>query len=271
MNNSEYLFSIAVLSSLLLMGIILFIILFVIINKQKMIRYHLEMEKADNERNAELLATRIEVHEQTLIHIAQELHDNIGQEVGLVKIMLRDLECNPSGLDETRKVVGESTVILEKISTDMRLVSHSLNAYHIEEIGLILAIERELYYLRAYAKIKTDFEYPEDGLPEMGENTVLLLFRVIQECLQNIVKHAHASETLISIDLSADGNNLEVVIRDNGIGMDTEKTREGMGIANMKERIKILNGCFNIASAPRQGTSCLISLPKENLKQESNE
>lgn len=266
MSDNQYLFSIAVFCSVFVMSILLFIILFIVIYRQKMIRIHLQEQQAEHNRNSELLKTRIEVQEQTLNHIARELHDNIGQEVSTAKIILKNLDHKPKGLEETRMIVRESTTILDKVYEDMRLVSHSLKGYNIEDIGWIEAIEKELYYMREYGQLQTAFTYPdkEDELPDLEPTKALLLFRIIQESLQNIVKHAQATEAKVMVRQDQIKGVLNIDVADNGTGMDIQQISKGIGMVNMEQRVKMLDGKMDIKSQSGNGTTILFLIPIKN-------
>lgn len=263
MKDNHYLFSMAVFCSILVMSIIFFIVLFVIIYRQKMIRIHLEKKQDEHNKNRELLKTRIEVREQTLNHIARELHDNIGQEVSTAKIILNNLDHKPKDIAETRLIVKESAAILDKVYEDLRLVSHSLKGYNIEEVGWIEAIEKELYYMREYGQINTRFKYAEneDVLFDLDADKSLLLFRIIQESLQNIVKHAQASIVEVNINYLKNADLLEISVKDNGIGMEVARIHKGMGMINMQQRIKILQGTMQIHAELNNGTTLCFSIP----------
>lgn len=266
MRDNQYLFSIAVFCSILVMSIILFIVLFIIMYRQKMIRIHLQQQEAEHNRNSELLKTRIEVQEQTLNHIARELHDNIGQEVSTAKVILKNLDHKPKDLPETRRIIKESVVILDKVYEDMRLVSHSLKGYNIEEVGWIEAIEKELYYMREYGQIHTHLQYLDNEVELVNSESdkALLLFRIIQECLQNIMKHAQASEVHVILKQAENKglfNLLNITVRDNGIGMDTTKVNKGMGLLNMEQRVKMLAGKMKIISNTGNGTTIMFHIP----------
>lgn len=213
----------------------------------------------------ELLHTRLEVQEQALNQVSQEIHDNIGQSLSVAQANL-DFLTGVSDAIQSQKLIDDSRRILHKALNDLRNVSHVLNSENINRIGLEESLRKELDYLSSYNKIQ--FYLHADGEPDaLSNEQELMIFRIAQEGLANIIKHANASEVQIRLDYKP--SHFEMSIQDNGIGikMEAEKngngSGKGIGLINMKQRAKVMNGQLSVASPTAGGTTVTLNLPYE--------
>lgn len=216
------------------------------------------------DRETQLLKTQLELQEQTLQHISQEIHDNIGQALTFVKLNINTIDLRK--VEETQNKLAESKALIIKAIQDLRNVARSLNTDFINEAGLAACIEHQLNFLEKTGLYTTRFHLSESWSKSQPE-TELVLFRVVQELLNNIVKHAEAS--VIEVKLEGDPAKLSITVRDNGKGflpaqqawVDGEK---GLGLGNMRKRMAIIQGQLIIDSIPGQGTSVIIEVPQKS-------
>jgi signal transduction histidine kinase len=140
---------------------------------------------------------------------------------------------------------------------EIRNLSHRLNPAQLEDIGLENSIKELLLRMNAAGKFAAQF-YVNDSaaLKKLEYKTSLSLFRIIQEQLSNVVKHANASQVRITMEISKDFLDLE--ISDNGKGFDTKNTIKGLGLKNIRNRAEFHRGTTYIAAAPGEG--CLLSV-----------
>lgn len=217
-----------------------------------------------SEMEAQLLKTQLELQEQTLQHISQEIHDNIGQALTFVKLNINTIDLYK--IEETQNKLAESKELITKAIQDLRNVAKSLNTDFINEAGLAACIEYQLHFLEKTGLYTTRF-YMADSWCKSEPGTELVLFRVVQELLNNIVKHAEAS--VIDVRLECHEGKLSITVSDNGKGflqsavmlMDGDK---GLGLGNMKKRIAIMQGNLTIDSTPGKGTRVTIEVPQMN-------
>lgn len=216
-----------------------------------------------NEREAQLLRTQLELQEQTLQHISQEIHDNIGQALTFVKLNINTIDLHKP--EEMESKLAESKALITKAIQDLRNLAKSLNTDFINEAGLAACIEYQLHFLEKTGLYKTSFQL-SDAWCKTQPETELVLFRVVQELLNNIVKHAEASA--IAVKLECSSSRILIVVSDNGKGFlpaqqawaDGDK---GLGLGNMKKRIAIMKGRLVIDSSPGQGTTVSIEVPQK--------
>ncbi len=208
------------------------------------------------------MVAQIEIQEQTLKTIAQELHDNIGQTLGLVQIMMNLMEVeNQMSIEKLQ----HSQQILGKAIEDLRSLSKSFQADYILDRGLITAIKFEMNLLEKI-NIKTHLEIIGTS-SELGSERELLLFRIFQEAINNTVKHANASSITIIMHFTLGTFLLD--IQDNGAGFETGVTsngnHSGSGLRNMRNRANLLGGDFFIESNIGRGTRIHINIPIQEL------
>jgi signal transduction histidine kinase len=250
----EIIFTIIVIVIVLVFLGILFLVMLARHSTRKN-RLLFENEKIKKDFEETLLNTRLEIQEQTLNHISREIHDNIGQVLSLVRLQLNTLSIQPN-----EEEITNTDELLGKAITDLRTLSHSLNSNSIKEKGLIEAIKDTLSQFEKTQKFKTFFHSDEEVF-KINDDNGIILFRIIQELLNNIVKHANATE--ISIKMVTNKGVREISVMDNGRGFDTSlvtKKDGGIGLKNIIERSKIIGAKLSLISQPGTGTTALITL-----------
>ena len=147
------------------------------------------------------------------------------------------------------------------MSDDVRHMAYRFHPSILDDLGLEAAIQRLLDEFSARTNIKALFVHqPLDASP--SKTTATALYRVVQECLSNIARHAQASR--VEVELTAEEGGVEVVVRDNGVGFATqalEQTEGGLGLLNIRERLLALRGHCQIESAPGKGTTVSVHVP----------
>lgn len=202
----------------------------------------------------EVLNTQIEIQEQTFEHISREIHDNIGATLTLAKLNLY----HNIPLNSKNEKLKDANNLISQALQDLRELSHSLNTSKIEELGLMAVLKREAELFEKRTAIRIDIVVAGE-FPDLGAKKELILFRIIQEALTNIVKYAKA--TLICIRFERAEHILLLTVDDDGIGFDTKNNIVGNGLTNIKCRCKILNASFDILSRKNKGTRLIITLP----------
>ncbi|MGZ5219150.1 MAG: sensor histidine kinase [Chitinophagaceae bacterium] len=238
---------------LLLVISVLFLFRIYLKRKNKLL---LEKERMNIEFEQTLLKSKLEIQEHTFTEISREIHDNIGQVLSLVRINLNTLEAPV----ETKKI-NLMDELLGKAITDLRSLSHSLDADHIRNKGWIIPVTRLLNDLQKSGKYKTHLQQDEE-LPALGNDKPIILFRMIQEIINNVIRHA-AADT-IYLDAKKENNKLTVKISDNGKGFDVSKNSAGVGLQNLRTRSKMIGADLMIKSDKGIGTVVTISIKTEN-------
>ena len=210
----------------------------------------------------DFLQSQIEIQEQAFQKISTEIHDNISLTLSLSKIYLHDLNFNDR--DDMFDKINLSVSLIKKAIGDLNGLSKSLNPDTIEKFGLIKSIEELVNDIRKTELFNINLQV--NGVSHSpGISTELIIFRMIQESLNNIIRHANATEANISIGYERTG--LTVLVRDNGSGFNTENlfsNNNGFGLNNMKKRATIINARLLVESQPQNGTAIMIHVPLKN-------
>ena len=203
----------------------------------------------------------IEAHEEERTRLARELHDDINQRLALVAVTLdvvrRDL---PLDAAEARRSIGEIKDQLTDLGNDIQALSHRLHSSKIDYLGLVSAVGAFCREFSERQGVQVDFE--DEAVPKtLPKEISLCLFRVLQEALQNVTKHSGSRQAHVSLIGTSD--RIQLNVRDEGIGFDSEDELKGhgLGIVSMRERLKLVNGDFHIGSWSQKGTEVRASIP----------
>ena len=190
--------------------------------------------------------------------LARELHDETGQALTSILLGLRAVE--EAQTDEQRRdAVDGVRELVRTTLQDVRQLAVELRPTALDDFGLVAALERLTHTFSESTGIQLDLEssMPPERLPAETETA---LYRIVQEALTNIVKHARASR--VSILLARKPTTVTVVIEDDGVGFDIASARpDGLGLLGMRERVALLGGRMAIESTPGAGTTCLVEVP----------
>jgi signal transduction histidine kinase len=203
----------------------------------------------------ELLRTQLEIQEQTFKTISQEIHDNIGQVLSLAKMNLAtsDLEQEHKSAEK----VFMAKDLVSKAIQDLRDLSRTLNTETIVSMGLLKAIETELQLIHKTASIETAINV-EGTVSRLEPQKELILFRIVQEALHNVIKHSNARQ--VTVDALYSNQYLYLKISDDGHGFNISEETAGSGLRNMQSRAKLIGAEWNISSNG-QGTLINILIP----------
>ncbi len=258
--DSSYVVLIFVIGTLTLMLFVFTLVLFLIVHKKKRYQHLLEKQQMENNYQNQLLLSRMEVQEQSFKHFSEEIHDNIGQLLSIVKMQLYNIR-NSSKEKEIAAKASDCTDLLGKAITDLRNVSHTLNSAYINNAGLTAAVQKDLDYIRSAKDMQCHMHVTgeEYGL---GAERELLVFRIIQEAIGNAVKHG--SPTAVDVTLNYAADKLNVIIADDGSGFETDGSKEahGIGLSNMQVRAGMLGGTLEVSSVKNQGTIIELEIKK---------
>lgn len=203
-----------------------------------------------------LLQSQLEIQEQTFQNISREIHDSIGQKLTLAKLHLNTLDHSQGNGIAAR--IMDSVEMITEVINDLSDISKSMNSEIILNNGLIKALEFEASQLLKSGRYAIDFSV--SGSPVfLAANSELVLFRIAQEALTNIIKHAEATE--IKIRLHYNSNGITLIIEDNGKGFKSTEINFGTGLSNMKKRAGTLNGKLTTHSTPHTCTQIIIEIP----------
>lgn len=226
-----------------------FIVAMVVLHRQRQVQNKQKMDQVQAEFEKTLLNIENEIQQETLTYIGRELHDNIGQLLSLTKLYL--------GSSKPQKQ-AEGKELINQIIQEVRGLSKRLNLDWVDSISLEEFISQQLGKIQSTGFCETSIS--REGEPiELSHDQKLVLIRVIQEVLNNAIKHASPSEVKVVIDHRPESKS--IIIRDNGKGFDTSQNSNGSGMYNLQKRMETIGGKFSVASREGEGTEIKLSLP----------
>ena len=246
---------IAVIIVLLFLGVLFLVMLFYYNNKKGQMSKEKQLMRATFDK--QLLESKLEIQEQTFGMISQEIHDNVGQILSLAKVQLGIMEQKQSVDGELLGNVKES---ISLAMTELRDIAKSLSSERLQQLSLQDSIGQEIRRINrsGIIKISSDIQGIEKNIPDQHK---LIAFRIVQEGLQNIIKHAGASDVKVTIRYLED--RVIITIFDNGVGFDPEielKKKDGLGLQNILRRATLVGGKADIMSKPGEGTTLQIQM-----------
>ena len=199
----------------------------------------------------------VETQELERRRLARELHDETGQALASILLGLKALE-ERTDEEDARSSIEELRELVVATLQDVRRLAVELRPSALDDFGLVAALERLAASFAEQSGLSVDFQaaLAGDRLPEEAETA---LYRIVQESLTNVVKHAQAQR--VSILLTRTNGTVKAVVEDDGKGFDPEKTASGFGLVGMRERLALLGGRLEVESTGGAGTTVAAQVP----------
>lgn len=237
------------------------IILFVFLYQRRMLQHQVQLRELQELKQRQVLDATLQTQEEERRRVARDLHDDVGATLALIKLNVH--QCIAPMEDKTG---GQRIKVqLDDVIGNVRRISHGLMPVILEKMGLPAALEAIKRSLPADAGTEIEFTCNDENR-RIDIKLELSLYRVVQELINNTLKHALASK--ITIDLQFSEKELELHYTDNGKGFDynklqhsVEKKSYGLGLMNLQARVSLLNGTFNYKSADNMGIKADIYVP----------
>jgi two-component system NarL family sensor kinase len=240
--------------------LVLLLIFFVILYRKSHNIFLKEKELMQINFEQELLKTQLEIQEETLKHISEEIHDNIGQVLSLAKLHLNVLPVPPAKENETS--VEKVKQLVGQAITDLRHLSKSLHPDRINELGLQESIKQELDMLEKSGLYETNLQI-KGAVFNLSAAKQTIIFRIVQEGISNIIKHAAANR--VDVHLVYEQSLFVLELKDNGTGFNQEELNEqtlGIGLRNIRNRSALIGATVHLSQAKPSGTILKIALPE---------
>lgn len=211
-----------------------------------------KMEEALSEMSRKLM----EAEERERARIGRELHDDIGQRLTMLTLELEQLRSNPSDLQSRVRELQQQT---SDISNDVQALSHELHSSKLEYLGVVAGIKSWCREFAERQRMEVDFKAEVRSV--LPFDVGLCLFRVLQEALHNALKHSGVKR--IEVQLAEQADQVHLTVHDSGRGFDVQAASQerGLGLTSMQERVRLVNGTFEIQSRPMAGTTIHVHLP----------
>ncbi len=233
-----------------------YLIYFLFLYQKRKEKHFKETESLKLNFSQTLLQSQIEIQEQTLQHISRELHDNLGQVASLIKINLTTLK-----LDDREKAlekIEDTKELTRQLIGDIKSLSVSLSGDRVAQTGLVKALQTEAERLNKTGLFVVLFEHT-GGIPTIENDTAIIVYRMAQEVLNNMVKHSEAKH--INIKLTLTESLFTLAFSDDGKGFSMEQMQQsGSGLANLQKRAGLINAILQVTSSPGNGSRTSIEL-----------
>ena len=253
---SQIIVGFIIICTLLLMILLLFISLITQKYKQKQVDFNVEINQLKSFHETELLKSKIEVQDHTFQKISREIHDNVGQKLSLTKLQITKI-IEKSNLASDESLIYAMNNLTDCV-TDLRDLSRSLSADYIISNGLIKAIENEIAQLNRTGLHLFKLSVIGERIFIKVENEIVV-FRILQESLQNIIKHAKSTKVDLAVHYTP--NLVSFTVADNGKGFDLSEVKDANGLTNIKKRAESIEATVNIQSSPGKGTIITLNMP----------
>lgn len=234
------------------------IFFFFVTYQKKMLKKQLELNETKAKQQEEILLNTISAQEKERKRIARDLHDEVGAMLSVVKLNVGRIE-KKSEESVAKELAAETKTYIDEVITQVRRISRALLPPSLDKLGLFFALEELSNWVNKADQLKivcwkSGEQFRFDNKKELA------VFRIVQELLNNAIKHSEATNIYINTRFSPN-NNLMISITDNGKGFNLEeKVNTGLGLKNLESRTQIIGARFKMKSKPGKGTTAIICL-----------
>ncbi|HVU57700.1 MAG TPA: PAS domain-containing sensor histidine kinase [Puia sp.] len=214
------------------------------------------MVEEEAQKKREIIKAIMEAQEKERKEISSELHDNVNQILTTCKLFLEIARNNPADARFIDGCYQNIQMVIEEI----RNISHNLTPYTLKDLGLAAAVHDIVQKINQSGKLSIrllSFQNLKEDI--ISPDIKLAIFRIIQEKINNVLKHSQATE--LNISLTVYDERISVVLTDNGRGFDEKIVKKGMGLNNIQNRVEYYKGSFHLKTAPGEGCELRIELP----------
>lgn len=217
------------------------------ISEQRQLQREYHTQQLKNK--TEITRNIIKAEERERNRWAEELHDNIAQTLGVVKLYVEMITSQP---EHEKEMVQKTMELVELSITEIRQLSANLKSPVFNDQGLKEAIQNLLANIRRVKEMRFSLEIDDAACNQyLNDEQKLMIYRIVQEQLNNIIKYADAQHAIIRIEI--DHPEVIVSIKDDGLGFDTNQLESGIGLKNIRGRLNLFNGHLEVISAPGKG------------------
>jgi PAS domain S-box-containing protein len=228
--------------------------------EKKLRQSEAELQQSQEELRA-LGAKLISAQEDERRRLSRELHDDMNQRLAMVAIHMQSAQGSLPESDPMQETLQQLYEEVSLLSDNVRRLSHQLHPSILDDLGLVVALRSFIEDFSQWEHISVTFQ-PKDVPTILPQDVALCVYRVIQECLRNVAKHAQADR--VSVEVKGSETGLHLIIKDNGKGFTPEAVRlgtHGLGLIGMKERIRIVHGTFDVKTSEGKGTTITAWIP----------
>ena len=241
--------------------IILFVVLMMVaiygVFVKKKSQLLLRQQKKEATFEYELAKSQVEIQEQTMNYIGQELHDDLGQKLSVARLMTNKISLSED--HDRLEIADEINLLLGDCIQDIRNLSKVFITKQVKQFGFIESLEREIFRIKRLDLMNVDYQNNNQDL-KMASDHALILFRIVQECINNVIKHSRSKEMKLLVEDSP--KIIKIMINDDGVGFNLETENDGSGLRSMASRAQLIDAELHISSVENQGTKVTITYQK---------
>jgi len=229
------------------------IVIFMVLYQRRMLEHRMSIQEAEAKHQQELFYSTIEAIEQERKRLARDLHDEVGASLSVMRLLVNDATTKTAESNKQHKQLIDSTI------DNVRRISNDLLPQGLEEFGLAYAIESLCEKVMDVSDMDIRLHIGDTGQPSNSVN--LTVYRLLQELLNNAVKHAEATE--IELKIGKENGILKITYADNGKGFDFAEAyqKRSLGLKNIEARTRMLNGKTNFETTINAGLKVEIEIP----------
>ena len=235
------------------------IVMFIYLYQRKLIKQKLKYQKIEDLlKQQELKSAYAMLAGQEKAHkrIAQELHDNLGSILVTLNMFADSLQ-NKKDPEALKQLASRISEVAQQANETTRQISHSLDSGVLKHFGLEIAVKELMTALGESGSLHVENHI--QITTQLDSELSMNIYRIIQELVNNTLKHSHASK--ITLELNQIKDHLSLIYYDNGVGFNKEDIEPGMGLKNLESRVDNLDGSITIDSQPNKGTTTIIDVP----------
>jgi two-component system NarL family sensor kinase len=237
-----------------------FIFAFMWLYQKRNFEHSRETDRMKELYTQEILKAELEVKEKTLNMVSLEIHDNIGQVLSVAKLNLKTITSTTA--DGHTHRLEEVSELISRAIQDLRSLTKTMNNDYITVKSLSELLRNEVNHIGLIGAFQIEL-FVNGVEVNINSQKQIIIYRLIQECLSNIIKHARCSNVRIVLDFRP--SEVTVTVQDNGRGFDVTVASSGLGISNMRNRARLIGGDLSIESIKGVGTKMSLTLPSINL------
>lgn len=258
--NDQTIFAGIIVTTLVILLLIAGIIISVFIANRQRMQQNIRLSQIELDYANELRSAEFEVKEQLKTHISRELHDHVGHTLTYMRLMIENKKLDIPELVPTFSPLEE---LLEQASTQLRLLSRSMNTDYLSGLTFQDAIQQETDRLIRFTRMQVDYRPGTTKYADLDKDQMLMSFRIFQEILNNAIKHSNADQLTIR------SNNSEFLLQvsDDGQGFNVNEvlsSGKASGLTNLKKRAQLAKLNLQIESNPMEGTTYTLLIPNTN-------
>jgi two-component system sensor histidine kinase UhpB len=214
------------------------------------------------EENRFLTQRSLEIQEQERRHLARELHDELGQSLSAIKAVAASVSVGEVDTATRAQAMRTIAEITDRTYGAVRAMMRRLRPPVLDELGLLPALQELVDNWNTgqgdcFCRLEV-----AGNLPPLSDELEISLYRIVQEGLTNVARHAQAGDVLVRLERAGEGGGISLTVRDDGVGFDPGVTRRGLGLLGMRERVEALGGEMRTEAAPGAGVTLHITLPE---------